>query len=316
MIEKFWEKMSEELAGEWNARLLTPALAFWGATAVLILYRFDAWKSLRLFLKSKSLLLGGAALVGLLFVLVVSTAVVQWLTLPVLRLLEGYLPRFLGRLRLKGVERLNLALVEKENEYGRLGDLLEAGRTDSLQAERYALLEAELANYPQDANLRLPTRLGNTLRAAEEYPYERYGLEITVTWPRLWLLLSESTRQELLAARQSLDAAVQMSIWGLAFLLSAFLAWGASRPASALLLVGAILPGLGVLLAAWLRAHSAAEIYAVLLRSAYDLYRFNLYEALRWKPPLRPEAEKDSGIALTHYLQRARAPALAKFIVK
>ena len=49
-------------------------------------------------------------------------------------------------------------------------------------------------------------------------------------------------------------------------------------------------------------ATSAALDYANMLRSAFDLYRFNLYDELKWPLPIFPKTERDEGIKLTQYL--------------
>ena len=74
----------------------------------------------------------------------------------------------------------------------------------------------------------MPTRIGNILRAAETRPYDHYGLEAVIVWPRLWLVLPDSARQELSTARASLDSSVAAVIWALGFCAFAPLAWWAA----------------------------------------------------------------------------------------
>ena len=49
-------------------------------------------------------------------------------------------------------------------------------------------------------------------------------------------------------------------------------------------------------------ANSAASSYADMLRFAFDLYRFNLYDELKWPLPIFPKTERDDGIKLTKFL--------------
>jgi hypothetical protein len=64
-------------------------------------------------------------------------------------------------------------------------------RRTAEQKADYANLDAELAHYPVDPRRLMPLPVGNTLRAAEEYPQVRYGLATSACWPRLWLVMSQ-----------------------------------------------------------------------------------------------------------------------------
>jgi hypothetical protein len=295
MLVSFWQRLGEGLAGEWSARTLTPAFAFWGGALLAYNQRYG-WDGFRQFLNQVEPVLGVTILVGLLFLLTVSTMLVQWLTLPLLRLIEGYWLWPFRELRVRLIDRLNRTLVEKENQLGKLADKYEARTASLLEAEKYARLETELDQYPLDPNLRLPTRVGNILRTAEEYPWRCYGLEITTTWPRLWLALPESVQEELNTAREAMDQIVQLFIWGAAFMIWTIWVWWA-------------LPiGLSVAVIAYLRIPALADVYGQLLRAVYDLYRFALFEGVHWPLPSDPETERQLGEALTTYLKSNIAP--------
>jgi hypothetical protein len=64
-----------------------------------------------------------------------------------------------------------------------------------------------LSYYPDEGRL-LPTRLGNTLRAAEDEAGMRYGLPTVVTMPRLYPYLSERFAAVYVNRRNQLDAVV------------------------------------------------------------------------------------------------------------
>jgi len=53
------------------------------------------------------------------------------------------------------------------------------------------------------------------LRAAEDRPRDRYGLDPVVCWPHLWLTLEKETQQELASSRKELDdgARLHTSEW-------------------------------------------------------------------------------------------------------
>lgn len=172
---------------------------------------------------------------------------------------------------------------------------------DREQTNRFAKIDAELDDLPVDARLLLPTRVGNILRAAEEYPNLHYGLEISITWPRLWLVLPESTQKEIGESRQALNESAQLLAWGVTFIVWVIFAWWA------------FIPGIIVAIAAYLRMQSVTEVYAQLLRSAYDLHRFGLYQSLFFELPKKPATEKTQGQALTQYLKRHIASPEASF---
>ena len=163
---------------------------------------------------------------------------------------------------------------------------------DASQRDESIRLDLELNAYPVQAEARLPTRLGNVLRAAEEYPLVRYGLEITTVWPRLWLVLPEAAREELASARQSLNEHVQIMIWSVLFLVWIVGSWWA-------LPIGFLAAAVG-----YRNALAAAGVYGELIRAVFDLHRFKLYEALRWELPARPAVELATGDAVTRYLLR------------
>ena len=139
----------------------------------------------------------------------------------------------------------------------------------------------------------LPTPIGNILRAAERRPADKYGLDTVTLWPRLWLLLPDATRQELLAARTSLDNAVTAAIWGLLFC--------AFTPFTPL----AIPIGLAVTtVAVTIVLPARAQVFGDLIEAAYDLHRTALYRQLRWPLPANPAQEHLQGQQLTAYLWR------------
>jgi len=215
------------------------------------------------------------------------------LRLPLLRLLEGYWP---WPLRL--LEKPLIALVRRrvQRQRERWSDLMQQRESQSLTpAERMELARLEQARLdvpPDLADLR-PTAVGNILRGMERRIVHRYGLDAVLLWPRLWLLLPEDARQEIAAARESLDRLAEAWGWGLCFLVWAF--W---QPWAVLVAL------LWMLLAASL-ARALARTFAVLVQSAFDLYRWRLYEALHFPAPQeKGAAEVEAGQALTRYIQR------------
>ena len=301
---KFWDSLAEGLAGTWNARLLLPAFAFWGGGLLAWVWR-SGWSDLQTFLNNTGEALGISLAVGLLVLLGVSGWLVQQFTRTALRLAEGYWPppfRKWGYSRAGKISAKIEAKKERWNDLAIKAQDPEGGGLSVKAYNEYTRLDASVVmNYPRQVKLFLPTRLGNILRAAEEYPAVRYGLETRITWPRLWLLLPEEARQELAGARAGLDERARYMVWGLLFAAWSVWAWWAVPVA------------LAAAAASYLGMVQAAGVYGELLRSAYDLYRFEIYKALRWELPPMPCDEEIHGRELTRYLHRGQAAETLSF---
>jgi hypothetical protein len=220
---------------------------------------------------------------GLLLITLVAY-LLQAFTRPLVRTFEGYTwPAFLRRWIARRAARDWQALRRERRE---------AARTED--RARYAARQDELHYaYPDRAWLLLPTRLGNVLRAAEAYPTRAYGMDAPFWWPRLWPLLPEEERAAVedgltsmvsllnftaLMAYVTVDVAVYLSLCPLAYRG----AW------SALAL------GLGALLIilAYRGAVAQARGYGQRIRTAVDLHRFVLLEALHVPLPSTPLEER------------------------
>jgi hypothetical protein len=147
----------------------------------------------------------------------------------------------------------------------------------------------------------MPTRLGNVLKSAESRSRYLYGLDAVICWPRLWLVLPEATRQELVRARVDLDAGARAVLWSALFAI-----WAAWWPWAAVI-------ALVVAAAAYRGTVSAAGLYGDLITAAFDVHRPQLYQALRWPLPKNPSEEKALGTALTKYLWRGSDEATPSF---
>ncbi len=202
----------------------------------------------------------------------------QAATTPIVRFFEGYWPRRWQRLVVRGVtaHRARVEGLEK-------------------RADRSSY-RARYFGYPRDEDLILPTRLGNTLRAAEEYAYQTYRMDTVLWWPRLNTQLPESFSKQLDAALTPVLSLLNLSallgvlaVGGGAGLVIAH-RLGHAQPVWLFLLVWA-----GGLLLAWLSylaANSQAMAYGDLIRVAFDLYRHKVLESMHIPRPttLRDES--------------------------
>lgn len=314
MIEKFWEKIGENLAGEWDLRKLGPALAFWGGGFLLWIVKGKAFFNVPGL--QMTLFQAGVVIVLVFLLVYLSNLAVSSVTMPMLRLFEGYwTPDLINRYGwLRAIwpfRYIQSGLAKwKQKKWearfrGEYQDL--AGRLSSLSdldLQRYSHLDAELlVAFPKNKQLFLPTRIGNLLRAAEEYPQYWYGLQAGVTWPRLWLILPEFVQKEIGEARRSLDSAVTWMTWAILFS-----AWvGITRWAVVISLLAAF-----VILR---KVYGAAMIYGELIRSCYDLHRFSLYKSLCWPLPKTPKDEREQGEQITLFLRRRSAAEKFKYQV-
>jgi hypothetical protein len=218
--------------------------------------------------------LGTAAQPMLIGALIVGTVLIGQLLaarrISLLRLYEGYWPAFPGAAAI--TRRMRAPHLE-------------------LQKARSAETADLFLNYPRWAKDVRPTRLGNILRAAADHP-RRYGIVDAVTaWTRLYVTLPEQFTTVFAAAAANLEAAVTISFLGIVFALG-----GGVLGAAVLPWWGAMLCVWGGALAGWLgyrAAVRAALPYAQLIRTAFDVYRFGLLEAMGLELPTGFDVERD-----------------------
>jgi hypothetical protein len=268
MLTKFSENLGGKLAEQWIATVLTPAFAFWFGGLLTIIYH-NGWIPPVTWFSQQTEPLQIASLVVALLGVAASAQLVSRFDQALLRFLEGYWPRWLHPLRRWLLARQSDQYEKAEQRFQVLDRTLmaasEARHTaDAVLLEEYASLDWSLRGVPALPEQRMPTRLGNRLRASERMPHDKYGLDAVVCWPRLWLLLPDGTKNEVTAARQALDAAARLWLWGLLFTLWAVWAWWAAPI------------GILVVVLAYRWILNAAEVYGDLVEAAFDLHRYKL----------------------------------------
>jgi hypothetical protein len=293
MSAKFLESVSGKLAERWVASLITPAFIFWSGGAIAAVDHFT-WPTLHFFLtKQLEEPFRTVFLIALFCGVVVSGLVVQRFDLGVLRFLEGY---WLPWLPLKRIRRWLIRKEQMRSDHIRQRwqelNLLSDNQLQDEEHDELVRLDWQQQHFPLEHQI-MPTRLGNLLRSAESYPSERYGIDAIVCWPRLWLVLPETTKKDLQSARADLDSSARTWLWCLMFMV-----WGIwVRWLAPLGFISAVFTYY-----CW--ATSAASNYGELIRATFDLYRHLLYESLRWHLPANPDEERRVGKELTEYLWR------------
>lgn len=287
-----------KVAERWIDAVLTSALLFWTGGAVVWAAHAggrSAWsQALRQFDQASP---GGQLLVvvGGLVAVTASGSIVRWLAAPVVPWLEGYWPAQLAQPR-RWLIRWHAHRLDRARD--RWGNL--ASRLDSVSAEEYheyVQLDGRLRRLPANHHRLMPTRLGNVLRSTETRLWDKYGLDAVKCWPQMWLVAPEEARQQLAAARQTLDTGAVALVWAILFL--AWTPWAWWAPAVTL----------AVAVGAYRRILTNASVYADLVEATFDVHRTALYAALRWPAPANPAEERPLGRSLTEALWRgADAP--------
>ncbi|MET9248022.1 hypothetical protein [Nonomuraea sp. NPDC003709] len=292
------QSLGTNLVEQLAPRVLTPAFGFW-AGGLLALWTSGYGRTWATGLAALPTVLQLLLLAAVLMLVAASAVIAEHLTLPVLRLLEGYWPGRLGAPLRKRTVRRRERIERSLQELTAKAFHGEAGPED----ERLrAIAEQRLFDLPAEASSAMPTRLGNILRAAEDRPRARYGLDPVLCWPHLWLSLDKEPQEELTLARKGLDDAARLWLWCLLF--AVWTPWSWWAPLVTLLGCPAVY--YGAMLA-------RARAYGLLMQSVFDLYRRRVYRGLRWPPPADAAGEPAAGQEVTTYLWRGIAPPGMRF---
>ncbi|GAC1549823.1 MAG: hypothetical protein NVS3B16_23780 [Vulcanimicrobiaceae bacterium] len=293
---KVFEGFSGKLGERWLENLLTPALLFWAGGALVWAAGPDAtwqrWEALKMFVLtldgSHQLLLAAIVLLGVSL----SSAIAERFTLPLLRAFEGYWPPALDSLSDRLAARWVARREALETEWNALAPRAATNALSRRELARNAELETSLREIPAMPAYHMPTRIGNILRASERRPFEKYGLDTVVCWPRLWLAMADGVKTEISDARARLNASARLTFWALLFVV-----WGVSSWIA--LPIAALVAYYG-----YRSMIDDASTYGLLVEAAYDAQRRALYKAVGWPYPANAFAEHASGVSLTAYLQR------------
>ncbi|MFH2107765.1 MAG: hypothetical protein ABII93_03770 [Chrysiogenia bacterium] len=237
-------------------------------------------------------------LVTFLLLITLIAYIVHGVSYYLMRIFEGYWPKWLRQLFQKRV-------IKKWKK------LCDARRIEAEKgSDRYSSLQARIYfGYPAEEKFFLPTCFGNIIRSAEMYPRTIYGLDGVFWWPRLFPLIPEVIQDNL---NENLIAMITLIHFScLSFFLGVFsffhffcqgeFYFGRQTPR------GWIAWGIFIALSlfSWLAYKgimAKANSYGLLIRSSYDLYRFQLLSALNFDLPRTPLEEKDIWSNLENWL--------------
>jgi hypothetical protein len=245
--------------------------------------------------------LGVGEIILIAIAIILGALLVHPLQLPMVRMLEGYWPRWLRTLgwplrRLHTWRRSRLANRAELNE----------PEPSEAAIQRAGAAGTQLRLRYPDTDQVLPTSLGNVLAAMEARAGRAYGWDAVVAWPRLYPVLSTGIRDVVDDRRNTLDTCARMTV-----------TFGATTIIAAALLGGSgwwllLFVPLGITMAAYLGAVYAAVAYGEAVEAAFDLHRFDLLKVLHLPLPDDRKAEKAANEALCD-LWRQGSPILLTY---
>jgi hypothetical protein len=205
------------------------------------------------------------------------------------RVMEGYGKynpvRLIGRLQKRRFRKLNEKLDKLDDQFRELGSDFPVDK----RSERNKIMKELAEHFPDDERWLLPTGFGNTLRAFETYPRVMYGVEAIDGWSRILAVVPEEYRSLIDNAKAHVDFWVNMGFVSV-FLLVEYLSIALSQHSWKViwLLVLIVL----ALLVSPYRAKRVAVEWGDLVKSVFDLYRFDLLEALGIELPKSRKEER------------------------
>ena len=249
-----------------------PSFLFWGLVIVVVIAgqadfvnSLKEWNQLDITLKALQIIVFFSWII--FFSIILSS---HFNT--ILRFYEGYWNFPLGQLK-----------NNRRNLYkARLDDLYNQGDKYETIYLYYPL--------PKHKDNVMPTRLGNILRNAELYSFDRYGIDAVLIWSRLYNLFPERFLETIAEAKSSLDFMLMVSALSSIFALFSGV-YLVIVQASGLLFLMCFWGGLFL---AWLTYRSAlgsALLYAQQIKAGFDLYRHELLKQMRLELPKTPSEE-------------------------
>jgi hypothetical protein len=173
---------------------------------------------------------------------------------------------------------------------------------DKYQFERTRSYNRRQFSYPgvphdgthaQPANVLAPTALGNIGRTMQSYALSRYGMDLDVLWSRLQHVVQKDEKHYpvLQAVKAQLDCCVVLAWLTAAFtVIWVVTLWWVGRDVSPFVLVTV---GGSLLSVAWYRlACERYRVFADLVRTAVDVFRFDLLRSLALPLPAGPDEER------------------------
>ncbi|MDT0393142.1 MULTISPECIES: hypothetical protein [Streptomyces] len=294
-MTRFLEALGGKLAERWIALMLGPSVLLMSVAAVGVTLGHRRWHDVGLLLtrlnelSAEPALRNTGTLVFLLAGLLAASAGVglaaTGLGVTVERLWLATRPRRLADRRRRRWEdaqaAFDHALVEAAGAEGTPGAAAAAARARELNARRN-LIGLTAPDHP--------FWLGDRIAAVDTRMWRAYRLDITSAWPRIWLIMAEDVRAEIVTSRTRLAAAARLMAWAVGYVAVGAVWWPSA-------VVGGV-----TAVTAWRRARIAGVAFAELAESAVDLHGRQLAESLGI--PCEGALTEDVGAEITTVLRK------------
>ena len=243
----------------------------------------------------------GAILVvaaGVVLGVVLSTA-----STPLYRVLEGYVLTSLNNRLARSLKRTLTTRMRNKRK-----DLLGRFRDADPYGYEVNLILESLQKYPSETEV-LPTRLGNVMRAFEEYAYRQYGMDSQSLWEPLWAVTPQPLRDDHDHARAGTDFCVAMiavaCMFGALSLVSGAWLVASKHEWSLGLLVGGVLIPALVARALYELCVSSAFRWGLVVKGMVDIGRPTLAAALGLQLPVTLSAERDMWRRVSRFVRES-----------
>jgi hypothetical protein len=184
--------------------------------------------------------------------------------------------------------------------------LVEIKKRPDPSEERTRAARELTARYPPESADVLPTELGNVIRAFENHPRTRYGLDGIPIWGNIYALLADTEVSELEEATTDvafwLNSLVVVVVGGTLLFLERL--WHPPADTLGTAAVEAAIAIAVVTTAAWMYRQliGAAARWGEPVRAAFDMHRLELYDKLGVRRPVTREDDLAAGKAVNRLL--------------
>jgi hypothetical protein len=327
-----WQSFVEKMGSNFLVATFVPSLAF--VTSIMFFFDPVFPAGLKARIGGTFNPIGQSGLIALVVTIILAYTLTS-LNVFFLKLFEGYIlfwrfPVF-RKLELKkySTYRRKMILIERRMKYyekhkGKVGNKI----LKNLQDEEINLLTEFQDRFPGQKNEVLPFRFGNVLKAAEYYPMDRYRIDAVPLWTRLISVIPQSYDEKIDQTHNQLSFLVNCSVLSIMFAFAsvvvalyesvlaiqaqlgvAYLFYFMKLDLSAsiylqrtiiYLILGILACGMAIIF------HRASLIsvgeFGDMIRSTYDLFRFDLLKQLHFPLPINPDDELNTWTRVSRFM--------------